>query len=44
MKISLSITVMGKGREFFWGKAESEYALIELSGTVLTGGSFYLGV
>ena len=38
MKIALSITVFGKGYEWFWGNADAKYALVELSGTVLTIG------
>ncbi len=37
MKIGLSIGFWGKEREFFWGSnQEAKFALVELSGTILT--------
>ena len=36
MKIGISIGLWGKEWEFFYGKPDAKYALVELSGTVLT--------
>lgn len=36
MKIGISIGFWGKEWEFYYGKADAKYSLLELSGTVLT--------
>jgi hypothetical protein len=36
MKVGVSIGIFGKEWEFYWGKAEAKYSLVELSGTILT--------
>ena len=36
MKIGISIGFMGKEWEFYWGKEDASYGIVELSGTVLT--------
>ncbi len=36
MKIGVSVGIWGKKWELYWGKADAKYALVELSGTVLT--------
>jgi len=36
MKIGLSLGIVGKEWEFFWGKTDAKYGLVELSGTILT--------
>lgn len=36
MKIGVSVGLWGKAWEFYWGKPDAKYAIVELSGTVLT--------
>ena len=36
MKVGLTIGIFGEEWEFYWGKAEAKYGLVELSGTILT--------
>ena len=36
MKVGISVGIWGKEHEFCWGKANAKYAIVELSGTVLT--------
>ena len=38
MKISLVLSFANWKQEFYWGKPDSKWALVELSGTVLTIG------
>ena len=38
MKIALTLSFLTWKQEFYWGRAEAKYALVELSGTVLTIG------
>lgn len=36
MKAGISIGIFGKEWEFYCGKSDAKYAIVELSGTVLT--------
>lgn len=36
MKAGISVGIFGKEREWFWGKVDAKYGLLELSGTILT--------
>jgi hypothetical protein len=36
MKVGISIGIFGKEWEFYWGKTDAKYGIVELSGTILT--------
>lgn len=36
MKIGIIVGIGGKAWEFYWGKTNAKYAIVELSGTILT--------
>lgn len=45
MRVGISFGIGGKVWEFCWGKSTAKYALVELSGTILTVQvSFYIKV
>ena len=45
MRIGLTVGIIGKEWEFYWGGGEGKYALVEISGTILTAKiSFFVKV